>query len=175
MDDIFIITSIVVGILLIIIFVFWMLQKKNASDIENGNDRPEESNTELMAQFLNKPETTDIPIIPVEKLPSNVKVKENLLHEIINSNIITSLSSLSPAIVNALGKTQTVNTTTTTKLAGDFYQVILKSGGELAKSKNMENARRAFTQDSKGIKEHANLVKIDPKTTKEVTKISSLS
>lgn len=175
MDNIFIITSIVVGVLLIIFFVFWMFQKKNASDIENGNNRPEESNTELMPQFLNKSEAIDIPIIPVEKLPSNVKVKENLLHEIANSNIITSLSSLSPAIVNVLGKTQTINTTTTTKMAGDFYQVILKNGGELAKSKNMRNARRAFTQDSKGIKEHANLVKINPKTTKEVTKTTKMA
>ena len=175
MDDIFIITSIVVGFLLIIFFVFRMFQKKNASDIENGNNRPEESITELMPQFLNKSEAIDIPIIPVEKLPSNVKVKENLLHEITNSNIITSLSSLSPAIVNALGKTQTINTTTTTKLAGDFYQVILKNGGELAKSKNMENASRAFTQGSKGIKEHANLVKIDPNVTKEVTKTTKLA
>ncbi|MER2175464.1 MAG: hypothetical protein ABS911_12360 [Carnobacterium sp.] len=175
MDNIFIITSIVVGILLIIFFVFLLLQKKNASDIENGDNSPEESNIELMAQSLNKPETVDTPIIPVEKLPSNVKVKENLLHEITNTNIISSLSSLSPAIVNALGKTQTVNTTTTTKLTGDFYQVILKSGGELAKSKNMENARRAFTQGSKGVKEHANLVKIDPKATKEVTKTTKMA
>lgn len=175
MDNIFIITSIVVGILLIIFFVFLLLQKKKASDIENGDNSPEESNIELMAQSLNKPETVDTPIIPVEKLPSNVKVKENLLHEITNTNIISSLSSLSPAIVNALGKTQTVNTTTTTKLTGDFYQVILKSGGELAKSKNMENARRAFTQGSKGVKEHANLVKIDPKATKEVTKTTKMA
>ncbi|MGY0402340.1 hypothetical protein [Carnobacterium jeotgali] len=175
MDDIFIITSIVVGILLIIFFIFWFLKKKSASDIENGDNRPEESNTELMAQFLNKPETIDTPIIPVEKLPSNVKVKENLLHEITNSNIITSLSSLSPAIVNALGKTQTINTTTTTKMAGDFYQVILKNGGELAKSKNMGNARRAFTQGSKGIKEHANLVKINPNKTTEVTKTTKMA
>lgn len=48
-NNIFIITSIAVGILLIVFFVFWILQKKNASDIENGDNSPEESNIELMA------------------------------------------------------------------------------------------------------------------------------
>lgn len=39
----------------------------------------------------------------------NVEVEESRLHEITDPNIMTRLSSLSPAIVNALGKDKDSN------------------------------------------------------------------
>ena len=126
-----------------------------------------------MKQMINQEQIKPVeefqPLVSVSKLPMNVEVEEHLLHEITAPNIMTRLSSLSPAIVNALGKTQTVATTTTTKMSGEYYRVSLKKGGELVKSKNMENAYRGFTRGPKGVKEHANLMKVSPTKTKKIT------
>lgn len=115
-------------------------------------------------------------IISVERLPANLEVKESSLHEIADQNLISRISTLSPAIVNTLGKTKTVTSTVTSTMEGDFFSVILKNGGDLAKVKgDTEDLRRGFTMGSKGIKEHAMLKKINPKITRETNQTTAMA
>lgn len=168
MNEAYIITSIVVVIFLLVFLIFRAIQKKNTSE-KNGSTHTALTDEQMINQEQIKPVEEFQPLVSVSKLPMNVEVEENLLHEITAPNIMTRLSSLSPAIVNALEKTQTVTTTTTTKISGDYYKVSLKKGGELVKSKNMEDAYRGFTRGPKGIKEQANLMKANPTKIKKIT------
>ena len=168
MNEAYIITSIVVVIFLLFFLIFRAIQKKNTSE-KNGSTHTALTDEQMINQEQIKPVEEFQPLVSVSKLPMNVEVEENLLHEITAPNIMTRLSSLSPAIVNALGKTQTVTTTTTIKMSGEYYRVSIKKGGELVKSKNMENAYRGFTRGPKGVKEHANLMKVSPTKTKKIT------
>lgn len=168
MNESYIITGTVVIIFLLSFFIFKAIPKKIVSD-KNGYT----TKSLLDEQIINKEKIILVeevqPLVSFSKLPMNVEVEESRLHEITDPNIMIRLSSLNPAIVNALGKTQTVTTTTTTKISGDYYKVSLKKGGELVKSKNMEDAYRGFTRGPKGVKEHANLMKVSPTKTKKIT------
>ena len=158
MNETYVIAGTVVVIFLIAFYIYKGMPKKSVPD-NNGYMISET----LDAQMINEKQQhfgdENHALVSVSKLPMNIEMEENLLHEITDPNILSGLSSLSPAIVNALGKTQTVITTTTTKISGDYYQVSLKKGGELVKSKNMENAYRGYTHGTKGVKEQANLIK----------------
>jgi len=168
MNETYVIAGTVVVIFLIAFYIYKGMPKKSVPD-NNGYMISET----LDAQMINEKQQhfgdENHALVSVSKLPMNIEMEENLLHEITDPNILSGLSSLSPAIVNAIGKTQTVITTTTTKISGDYYQVSLKKGGELVKSKNMENAYRGYTHGTKGVKEQANLIKVNPTKTKEIT------
>ena len=168
MNESYIITATVVVISLLVFFIFKVASKKIVSD-KNSYKIVESSDAQMINKEQNHYGDENRPLVSVSRVPMNVEVEESRLHEITDPNIMTRLSSLSPAIVNALGKTKTVTTTTTTKISGDYYQVSLKKGGELVKSKNMENAYRGFTRGPKGVKEQANLMKVSPTKTKKIT------
>lgn len=168
MNESYIITGTVVVISLLVFFIFKVASKKIVSD-KNGYKIVEPSDARMINKEQNHYGDENRPLVSVSRVPMNVEVEESRLHEITDPNIMTRLSSLNPAIVNALGKTQTVTTTTKTKISGDYYKVSLKKGGELVKSKNMEDAYRGFTRGPKGIKEQANLMKANPTKTKKIT------
>jgi len=168
MNETYVIAGTVVVIFLIAFYIYKGMPKKSVSD-NNGYMIAESLDTQMISEKQKNFGEESEALVSVSKLPMNIEVEENLLHEITAPNIMSRLSSLSPAIVNAIGKTRTIATTTTTKISGDYYQVSLKKGGELVKSKNMENAYRGFSLGPKGVKEQANLMKVNPTKTKKIT------
>lgn len=168
MNESYIITGTVAAIFLLAFFIFKAIPRKTVLN-KNGYMMVDSSGAQVIQEEQEHLGDENRALVSVSKIPMNIEVEESHLHEITDPNIMTRLSSLSPAIVNAVGKTQTVTTTTTTKMSGEYYQVILKKGGELVKSKNMKDAFRGFTRGPKGVKEQANLIKVSPTETKAIT------
>lgn len=138
--------------------------------------RRSRESSDTVAEIVPKTmEEVSQPAVTVSKLPAVIDVKPNLLHEITDKNLLSRVTALTPAIVNVLGKTQTVTTETTTKIAGGFYKVVLAHGGSLVKSKTMDGAFRGITKEGNHIKEMANLVKMQPTQVQKVTQTTQMA
>ncbi|MFT8812147.1 EGFR-like transmembrane domain-containing protein [Oenococcus sp.] len=156
---------IVGGVAVIALAVFVFLYSRRSHERDDGA-------ADMMPAVS---EESSQPAVVVSKLPATVDVKPNLLHEITDKNLLSRFTALTPAIVNALGKTQTLTTQTTTKVAGDFYQVVLAKGGSLVGSKSMPGAFRGITKEGNHIKEMANLVKVQPTQVQKVTQTTQIA
>ncbi|UJF16601.1 hypothetical protein LZ578_05800 [Jeotgalibaca sp. MA1X17-3] len=176
MNQSFLFTSIVITLLIIFLFFYinWRNRRKNDSskELDELNKDFSKYRSSLLTTIQSEAQSQ---IVPVIHLPTNFVVKESSLHEIANLNLLEKLSSLSPAIVNAIGKTKTVTTTTTSKVEGNFYKVILEKGGELVNVKDNKKLFRGYALGKKGISEQAKLQKIDPKFITKTTESTAMT
>jgi len=104
-------------------------------------------------------------IIPIEQLPSTITIDDKKLFEITDNTVIARISEIIPSAAEKIAKT--INNKALKNV--ELYKAVIPNGVTLADSKQIEGAVRGFYRGTKGIKGHADLVKIDP------TKISKAS
>ena len=101
-------------------------------------------------------------VVPMQMLPAETSIDDNKLIEIKDSRLIKRVESLVPGTAQALNNVQAVEQANEVmKAGGKVYQAVLKNGGELVQSKDMQGAVRGFTRNANGIEEMANLVPVD--------------
>lgn len=96
--------------------------------------------------------------ISIERLPMTTEINEKSLFEITDRTVIARISETIPAAAETAAKTITNKALKNVEL----YKAVIPSGATLAESKQMEGAVRGIYSGVKGIKGHANLVKVDP-------------
>ena len=104
-------------------------------------------------------------IIPIEQLPSTTTIDDEKLFEITDHTVIARISEIIPSAAEKIAKT--INNKALKNV--ELYKAVIPSGATLVDSKQTEGALRGLYRGTKGIKGHADLVKIDP------TKISKAS
>ena len=150
------------------IAVLIIQSRKNAI---NGNDALSAekidsiTHTALEAKHVYKDEIT----IPIERLPATTKFDKKSLFEITDSTVIARISETIPLVAETLAKTITNKALKKVKL----YKAIIPSGATLAESKKMEGAVRGIYHGAKGVKGHANLVKVDPAKISKATTVAN--
>lgn len=161
-----------------VLYVLYIKIKNKKEKLFNNANIDDLNNNVLINDSNLSNEITDSAqhqIIPVVQLPTNYEVNENLIYEITSPKLLSRISSLSPTIVNALGKTRAVSTTVSTTIKGDFYKVTLEKGGKLIKVKGDASFYRAMSKVGNNINEHAKLSKIQPETLTKTKKSTSLA
>lgn len=150
--------SIALVIALVYVSLIMFRKKKEIIFNQNSNSRNENfeitSRQDLVAQLSN-----DI-IISLEQLSLATIPADNQLVEITDKSVIARITDTFPHVAEVAAKT--IRNNDLSKM--DVYKVIIPSGKELVKSKDMGGAVRAFFRGSKGIDGQANLVKIDLNT-----------
>ncbi|MDD7794784.1 topoisomerase IV [Clostridium sp. 'White wine YQ'] len=96
--------------------------------------------------------------IPIERLLVTTEINEKSLFEITDRTVIARISETIPAAAETAAKTITNKALKNVEL----YKAVIPSGATLAESRQMEGAVRGIYSGAKGIKGHANLVKVDP-------------
>lgn len=163
MDSFLIITSVTIVIAFIVDFVIYLKRKANpyGKDILSAEKFTSTVSETLVIGRVQGGEIT----IPIERLPVTTRIEEKRLFEITDRTVIARISATIPATVQTAAKTITNKALKNVEL----YKVIIPSGATLSQSTQMEDAVRGLYHGAKGIKGHANLVKVDP------TKISKTS
>ncbi len=154
-------------IILVVILIIFLFKKPKEKYIE------EPQITQITREVIINPELEDDNeqyelIIPIEKLPMNIKYPENRLIKITDNSVVARISQTIPDIATTLAKT--INNNALKKM--EMYKAVIPTGANLTKSKQMEGAVRGFYKDAKGIQGHANLVKVD---TTKISKAGNLA
>ncbi|EHN58167.1 hypothetical protein [Oenococcus kitaharae] len=140
---------IVGGIIVIVLAAFVILYSRRSRERDDGA-------SDMMPVIS---EEANQPAVTVNKLPATVNVKPNLLREITDKNVLSRVTALTPAIVNALANSQNI-----AKVAGKgtnvLYKAVLKSGESLVRSRAMDGAFRGITRGKDSINGMANLIPI---------------
>lgn len=153
------------GLLLIVIvitliYVSLVMFSKRKEIIFNQNANSRNENFEVTtSQELVVQSSSDI-IISLEQLSLATIPSDNQLVEISDKSVIARITDTFPNVAEVAAKT--IKNNDLAKM--DVYKVIIPSGKQLVKSKDMGGALRAFYRDAKGIEGQANLVKIDLNT-----------
>lgn len=97
-------------------------------------------------------------IIPITQLPSNIILDDSNLFEITDNLVIARISETIPNAAEMIAKT--INSNALNKV--EIFEALIPSGAKLLGSRNTEGAVRGIYRDAKGIKGHADLLKLDP-------------
>jgi hypothetical protein len=108
-------------------------------------------------------------VISVEQLPATVNYDERSLVEITDHAVIARISEAVPAAAEVVARTLTNKAIKSVEL----YKAIIPSGTTLLNSKQMEGAARGMYSGAKGIRGHANLVKVDPTRMSKVSRVAT--
>ena len=148
--------ALVIGLIYISLIMF----RKRKEIIFNQNANSRNENFEVTtSQDLVVQSSNDI-IITLEQLSLATIPADNQLVEISDKSVIARITDTFPHVAEIASKT--IKNNDLAKM--DVYKVIIPSGAQLVKSKNMGGAVRAFYRGVMGIDGHANLVKIDLNT-----------
>lgn len=128
----------VIVVVLILALVYIVLNKKKKNDIVSSNNEQDISND----------------LITVNYLPE-AKYEQNQLIEIKDKKVLATIDKL---VVDGGKTVESIRDTGKT-----LYEVVIPKGAKLVNSKDpgVKNAVRGIYRDSKGIKGHANLVKVE--------------
>lgn len=146
--------SVLMGLVTFLIAVYLFRFKKKSSSDNSEKFRSQLIPTE-MNNAVNSPKNE---LIQIERLPSTVMIEDKALFEIKDKMIIAQISESIPKAAEAMAKT--INKKAFADV--ELYKVIIPSGTSLVDSKQMDGAFRGLFRGQKGIKGHANLVKVDP-------------
>ena len=138
-------------ILLVVAIVIFLKRKEHIN--ENGIISSEGSANTTLSTLKNGELS-----IPIELLPATTIINDLSLYEITDQTVLSRISNTLPAIAETATRTVTNNAL---KNVGDVYKAILPAGESLVKSKDMAEAVRGFSRGAKGIRSHANLIKVD--------------
>lgn len=148
---------VICALLVIIIGIFFIKNKQKTYKSNLNGDM----------SLINKKQKS---LIKVEQLPSEINLNEKELIEINDKKLLARINNLVPGLFQVGIAVKTVAETQGKVL----YQAIIPAGEKLAKSKDMDGAFRGFYHGSNGrIKGHANLVKVNQKTTAIANKVSA--
>ncbi len=149
-----------VALIIALIYVSFIIFRKRKEIIFNQNANSRKEIFEVAtSQDLEVQSSNEI-IITLEQLSLTTIPADNQLVEISDKSVIARITDTFPHVAEVAAKT--IKNNDLAKM--DVYKVIIPSGKELVKSKDMGGAVRAFFRGSKGIEGQANLVKIDLNT-----------
>lgn len=173
MDDYFKATLVIVIITLIAGVVLYLRRKadSNGKDVISGETPASIASKTLATERAQGGAIT----IPIERLPATTQIEEKCLFEITDPIVIARISETIPTTIDIASRmlinTALKNTNAAADLAiknankvfqkGEIYRAVIPSGATLSKSTKMEDAVRGLYHGAKGIKGHANLVKVD--------------
>lgn len=150
---------------LLLIFCFFIYQF--VTKLGNVKSNSQYNTINLGGVTSTDPDTQDLVvqssndiIIKLEQLSLATIPSDNQLVEISDKSVIARITDTFPHVAEVAAKT--IRNNDLAKM--DVYKVIIPSGKQLVKSKDMGGALRAFYRDAKGIEGQANLVKIDLNT-----------
>lgn len=138
----------------------WFKSRKKS----NAQEKQEiDTTSEVVAEEYAEDNKEDSLNVYLSQLPDDTEFGNNALIEITDKNIIARLSAMAPQLSQAkvIGKNIATALKQQEAFAQPLYRVVLTKGGELADSKNLAGAKRAFTLGKNGIKENADLVQVN--------------
>lgn len=108
-------------------------------------------------------------IIPIERLPATTNFEGKSLFEITDHTVIARISETIPAAAEVAAKIIANKALKNVEL----YKAVIPCGAILADSKEMDGAVRGIYRGVKGIKGHANLIKVDPSKISKATIVTN--
>ncbi len=87
---------------------------------------------------------------------SSIQIDRGALVEITDKSLLSRIDSLVPISTSSADVAQSIKL-----MSEPVYMARLEQGGQLVNSRNMAGAKRAFTSGKNGIRENANLVRVD--------------
>jgi len=160
-----IILSIVIALIAVLTIKLWIKYASKTKDVlcpENTNPITSE---EIEAESFHESEIT----IPIERLLATTEINEKSLFEITDHTVIDRISQTIPAAAETVAKTIANKALKNVEL----YKAVIPSGTTLTNSKQMAGAVRGIFHGAKGVKGHANLVKVDPTKISKATSVAS--
>lgn len=156
--------------IIVIVVIFIIVVFVARKTVFGGNDTLAKGSTELVTSEEHEDHIQEREIaIYFERLPATTEIDDINLFEIEDRTIIARISQSIPTAAEIAAKTITNNVLKSVEL----YKVIIPSGVSLTKSKQMTGAQRGFFRGAKGVRGHANLVKVDPKKISKATTIAN--
>lgn len=152
----------IVGCLIIAVIVFLIRQKKKVSNAQDKDacDKLSIKNETVIGEPFSRELS-----IKFENLPALTEEENSRLVEIKDSNLLARIDGAIPGTFQAVANTGAVcQAGEALKEVGTLYKAVLKGGGQLVKSREIEGAVRGFVRNADGIVEQANLVAIDVQT-----------
>ena len=166
MDNPFIIV-IIVGAVLIGAFAFVFVKKKQAAA-----DQSSHSIASKKASFLAAPETEgELIEIPIAQLPATTVLNENHLSEITDITVVSRLSALVPVAAQTATR-QAANSAAKALQGAELVKLDIPFS-QLAKSKDVPGAARAFVRNKSSITKNANVTKVDMTPITKTTAIAN--
>jgi hypothetical protein len=109
--------------------------------------------------------------IPIERLTSLSVIDDGSLVEITDSAVVARITQAIPVVAEKAAKTITKQAMEN----AEIYRMIIPKGETLVQSKDMAGAFRGFFRGSKGVKGHANLVKVaDPSKISKASTVANI-
>lgn len=147
-----------IAIVIAMIYVGFVKLKKRSVANQHYEKYSVGENPKALTSYDIVTQSSNDIFISIEQLSLAMIPSNNQLVEITDKSVIARISETFPHVAETAAKT--IKNNNLAKM--DVYKVIIPSGKQLAKSKDMSEAVRAFYRNTKGVEGHANLIKIDP-------------
>lgn len=149
---------IILALLIIVLFVVLVINSKRKvisidKDIFDSVNLAPSTSKVLDLENIQEKE-----IITIEQLPLTTKIDDKRLFEITDNTVIARISETIPRAAEKIAKT--INNKALKSV--ELYKAVIPRGETLVDSKQSDGAVRGFYRGTKGIKGHADLVKVDP-------------